>query len=94
MEQMMEGLNKVMHGEPRQGKSCVSWQMISTFSTPPLSCSGADAKRRAGGGRVAPLGRDIEMSLNLEQASDIVERMGSELPTNHWQHGGHFRLMG
>ncbi len=91
---MMEGLNKVMHGEPRQEKELVSWQMISTFSTPPLSCIWRGAKRRAGGGRVAPLGRDHRNALNLEQASDIVERMGSEIADNHWQHGGHFRLMG
>ncbi len=93
MEQMMEGLNKVMHGEPRRRKSCVSWQMISTFSTPPLSVSGANAKRGTGRRRVAPLGEIIEMSLNLEQASDIVERMGVKLPTNRWLQGEHFRLM-
>ncbi|MCZ5722216.1 hypothetical protein O5282_05580 [Escherichia coli] len=81
MEQMMEGLNKVMHGEPRQEKkSCVSWpQSTSTFSIPPLSCIWRECqeknwqkKSRAAGRRI------IEMSLNLEQASDIVERMGSE----------------
>lgn len=42
--------------------------------------SGPHAERRAGRRRVPPLGGEIiEMALNLEQASDIVERMGSEI---------------
>ncbi len=89
----MEGLNKVMHGEPRQEKELVSWQMISTFSIPPLSCIWRDAKRGTGRRRVAPLGGDHRNSLNLEQASDIVERMGSEIAENRWLQGEHFRLM-
>ncbi len=89
----VEGLNKVMHGEPRQEKELRKWQMISTFSTPPLSCIWRECQRGTGRRRVAPLGGDHRNVANLEQASDIVERMGSEIADKSWLQGEHFRLM-
>ncbi len=79
MEQMMEGLNKVMHGEPRQEKSCVKLADDINVLYTAIKLYLARMPRGTGRRRVAPLGGIIEMSLNLEQASDIVERMGSEI---------------
>lgn len=80
MEQMMEGLNKVMHGEPRQEKELrklvddinVLYTAIKLYLArmPKEELAEEESRRWA---------EIIEMSLNLEQASDIVERMGSEI---------------
>ena len=61
MEQMMEGLNKVMHGEPRQEKELrkLADDINVLYTAIKLYLA--------------------RMPLNLEQASDIVERMGSEI---------------
>ena len=67
MEQMMEGLNKVMHGEPRQEKEL---RKLYLARMPKEELAEEESRRWA---------EIIEMSLNLEQASDIVERMGSEI---------------
>ena len=76
----MEGLNKVMHGEPRQEKELRKLADDINVLYPPLSCiwRGCQKKELAEeeSRRWAEI---IEMSLNLEQASDIVERMGSEI---------------
>ncbi len=59
MEQMMEGLNKVMHGEPRQEKELRKLaDDINVLYTAIKLYLARMPKRRAGGGRVAPLGRD------------------------------------
>ncbi len=80
MEQMMEGLNKVMHGEPRQEKELrkladdinVLYTAIKLYLArmPKEELAEEESRRWA---------EVLEMSLNLEQASDIVERMGSEI---------------
>lgn len=80
MEQMMEGLKKVMHGEPREEKELrkladdinVLYTAIKLYLArmPKEELAEEESRRWA---------EIIEMSLNLEQASDIVERMGSEI---------------
>lgn len=80
METMPEGLVKGdMHGEPREEKSCAGWRTISTCCIPPSSLSGADPQDELAEEESRRWAEIIEMSLNLEQASDIVERMGSEI---------------
>ena len=80
MEQMMDGLKKVMHGEPREEKELrrmaddinVLYTAIKLYLARMPKDELAEEESR----RWAEI---IEMSLNLEQASDIVERMGSEI---------------
>ena len=80
MEMMMVDLKKVMHGEPRQEKILrktaddinVLYTAIKLYLARMPKEALADEESR----RWAEI---IEMSLNLEQASDIVERMGSEI---------------
>ncbi|EGU9582466.1 Na/Pi cotransporter family protein [Salmonella enterica] len=80
MEQMMEGLKKVMHGEPREEKALrkladdvnVLYTAIKLYlARMPKDELAAEESRR--------WAEIIEMALNLEQASDIIERMGSEI---------------
>ena len=80
METMLEGLQKVMHGEPREEKELrrladdinVLYTAIKLYLAriPQDELAEEESRRWA---------EIIEMSLNLEQASDIVERMGSEI---------------
>ncbi|WP_330986071.1 MULTISPECIES: Na/Pi cotransporter family protein [Enterobacterales] len=80
METMMDGLRKVMHGEPREEKELrkiaddvnVLYTAIKLYLArmPKEELAEEESRRWA---------EIIEMSLNLEQASDIIERMGSEL---------------
>ncbi|WP_253381069.1 Na/Pi cotransporter family protein [unidentified bacterial endosymbiont] len=80
METMLEGLQKVMHGEPREAKELrrladdinVLYTAIKLYLAriPQDELAEEESRRWA---------EIIEMSLNLEQASDIVERMGSEI---------------
>lgn len=79
-ELMLEGLHKVMHGEPRQEKILrkqaedinVLYTAIKLYlARMPKDELAEDESRR--------WAEIIEMALNLEQASDIVERMGSEI---------------
>ena len=80
MEQMLGSLHKVMHGEPRQEKELrrmaddinVLYTAIKLYLARMPKDELAEEESR----RWAEI---IEMSLNLEQASDIVERMGSEI---------------
>ncbi|MBZ4353955.1 hypothetical protein LAM24_21215, partial [Mycobacterium tuberculosis] len=80
MEQMLESLHKVMHGEPRQEKELrrmaddinVLYTAIKLYLARMPKDELAEEESR----RWAEI---TEMSLNLEQASDIVERMGSEI---------------
>lgn len=80
MEMMMVDLKKVMHGEPRQEKELrktaddinVLYTAIKLYLARMPKEALADEESR----RWAEI---IEMSLNLEQASDIAERMGSEI---------------
>ncbi len=80
MEQMLEGLHKVMHGEPREEKELrrladdinVLYTAIKLYLARMPKDELAEEESR----RWAEI---IEMALNLEQASDIVERMGSEI---------------
>ncbi len=80
MEQMLESLRKVMHGEPREEKELrrmaddinVLYTAIKLYLARMPKDELAEEESR----RWAEI---IEMSLNLEQASDIVERMGSEI---------------
>ncbi len=77
---MLESLHKVMHGEPRQEKELrrmaddinVLYTAIKLYLARMPKDELAEEESR----RWAEI---IEMSLNLEQASDIVERMGSEI---------------
>jgi len=80
MEMMMVDLKKVMHGEPRQEKELrktaddinVLYTAIKLYLArmPKEALAEEESRRWA---------EIIEMSLNLEQASDIAERMGSEI---------------
>ena len=80
MENMMTGLHKVMHGEPREEKALrkiaddinVLYTAIKLYLArlPKEDLAEEESRRWA---------EIIEMSLNLEQASDIIERMGSEI---------------
>ncbi|MDI6439818.1 Na/Pi cotransporter family protein [Cronobacter dublinensis] len=80
LEQMLEVYGKVMHGEPRQEKALrrladdvdVLYTAIKLYMArmPKEDLAEDEAKRWA---------EIIEMSLNLEQATDILERMGSEV---------------
>jgi phosphate:Na+ symporter len=80
MELMMEVLKKVMLGEPREDKDLrkladdinVLYTAIKLYLARMPKDELAEEESR----RWAEI---IEMSLNLEQASDIVERMGSEI---------------
>ena len=80
MEQMLDGLKQVMHGEPRQEKELrkladdinVLYTAIKLYLARMPKDELAEEESR----RWAEI---IEMSLNLEQASDIIERMGSEI---------------
>ncbi|WP_146751517.1 sodium-dependent phosphate transport protein 2, partial [Kluyvera cryocrescens] len=79
-EQMLDGLKKVMNGEPREEKNLrkqaddinVLYTAIKLYLARMPKDELAEEESR----RWAEI---IEMSLNLEQASDIVERMGSEI---------------
>lgn len=80
MEQMLDGLKNIMHGEPREEKELrkiaddinVLYTAIKLYLArmPKDELANEESRRWA---------EIIEMSLNLEQASDIVERMGSEI---------------
>ena len=80
MENMMTGLHKVMHGEPREEKELrkiaddinVLYTAIKLYLArlPKEDLAEEESRRWA---------EIIEMSLNLEQAADIIERMGSEI---------------
>lgn len=80
MEMMLVDLKKVMHGEPRQEKELrktaddinVLYTAIKLYLArmPKEALAEEESRRWA---------EIIEMSLNMEQASDIVERMGSEI---------------
>ena len=80
MENMMTGLHKVMHGEPREEKALrkiaddinVLYTAIKLYLArlPKEDLAEEESRRWA---------EIIEMSLNLAQASDIIERMGSEI---------------
>jgi len=80
MEQMLDGLKKIMHGEPREEKALrktaddinVLYTAIKLYLARMPKDELAEEESR----RWAEI---IEMSLNLEQASDIIERMGSEI---------------
>jgi len=76
----MTGLHKVIHGEPREDKELrkiaddvnVLYTAIKLYLARMPKDELAEEESR----RWAEI---IEMSLNLEQASDIIERMGSEI---------------
>jgi phosphate:Na+ symporter len=80
LEQMLETWSKVMHGEPRQEKELrkladdvdVLYTAIKLYlaQMPKEDLAEMESRRWA---------EIIEMSLNLEQAADIIERMGSEV---------------
>ncbi len=80
LEQMLELWSKVMHGEPRQEKELrkladdveVLHIAIKLYlaQMPKEDLADEESKRWA---------EIIEMSLNLQQASEILERMGSEV---------------
>lgn len=80
MEQMLTGLRNIMHGEPREEKALrkladdinVLYTAIKLY----LARMPKDELVEEESRRWAEI---IETSLNLEQASDIVERMGSEI---------------
>jgi len=80
LEQMLETWSKVMHGEPRQEKELrkladdvdVLYTAIKLYMAQMQKEELAEIESR----RWAEI---IEMSLNLEQAADILERMGSEV---------------
>lgn len=80
METMMDGLRKIIHGESREEKELrkiaddinVLYTAIKLYLARMPKDELAEEESR----RWAEI---IEMSLNLEQASDIVERMGSEI---------------
>ncbi|RPH26720.1 Na/Pi cotransporter family protein [Buttiauxella warmboldiae] len=80
LEQMLETWSKVMHGEPRQEKALrkladdvdVLYTAIKLYMAQMQKEELAEVESR----RWAEI---IEMSLNLEQAADILERMGSEV---------------
>ncbi len=80
LEQMLETWNKLMHGEPRQEKELrkladdvdVLHNAIKLYlARMPKDELAEDESRR--------WAEIIEMSLNLQQAADILERMGSEV---------------
>ncbi|NIF33651.1 Na/Pi cotransporter family protein [Enterobacter sp. Cy-643] len=80
LEQMLETWSKVMHGEPRQEKELrkladdvdVLYTAIKLYlaQMPKEDLAEMESRRWA---------EIIEMSLNLEQSADIIERMGSEV---------------
>lgn len=80
LEQMLETWSKVMHGEPRKEKELrrladdvdVLYTAIKLYMAQMQKEDLAESESR----RWAEI---IEMSLNLEQAADIIERMGSEV---------------
>jgi len=80
LEQMLDTWSKVMHGEPRQEKELrkladdvdVLYTAIKLYMAQMQKEELAEVESR----RWAEI---IEMSLNLEQAADILERMGSEV---------------
>ena len=80
LEQMLDTWSKVIHGEPRQEKELrkladdvdVLYTAIKLYMAQMQKEELAEAESR----RWAEI---IEMSLNLEQAADILERMGSEV---------------
>ena len=94
METMLEGLQKVMHGEPREEKSCAGWRTISTCCIPPSSSIWRGSPDELAEEESRRWAEIIEMSLNTEQASDIVERMGSEIADKSRQHVGRFLWKG
>ncbi|WP_129544519.1 Na/Pi cotransporter family protein [Serratia sp. 1D1416] len=80
LEQMLETWQKVMNGEPRQEKELrkladdvdILYTAIKLYMAqmPKEDLAEEESRRWA---------EIIEMSLNLEQAADIIERMGSEM---------------
>lgn len=95
MEQMMEGLNKVMHGEPRQEKELrkladdinVLYTAIKLYLARMPKKSWRRKSRAAGQ-------RSSKCRSTLNRPPISSSAWAAKLLTNHWQHGGHFRLMG
>lgn len=79
METMLEGLQKVMHGEPREERAAQAGGRYQRAVYRHQALSGADPRTSLAEEESRRWAEIIEMSLNLEQASDIVERMGSEI---------------
>jgi phosphate:Na+ symporter len=80
LEQMLEAFNKVVHGEPREERTVrrldddvdVLYTAIKLYlARMPKEDLPAEDSRR--------WGEIIEMSLNLEQAGDIIERMSGDV---------------
>ena len=94
MEQMMEGLNKVMHGEPRQEKELrkladdinVLYTAIKLYLAR-MPKRNWQKKSRAAGRRSSK----CRSTLNRPPISSSA--WAAKLPTNRWQQGEHFRLM-
>lgn len=79
METMLEGLQRSCTESREKRKSCAGWRTISTCSIPPSSSTARIPQDELAEEESRRWAEIIEMSLNLEQASDIVERMGSEI---------------
>ena len=80
LEQMLDAFSKVVHGEPREERTVrrldddvdVLYTAIKLYlARMPKEDLGEEDSRR--------WGEIIEMSLNLEQAGDIIERMSSDV---------------
>ncbi len=80
LEQMLEGWNKVMHGEVREEKALRKMaddvDVLHTAIKLYLARMPKDDLAEGDSRRWAEI---IETSLNLQQAADIIERMGSEV---------------
>lgn len=94
MEQMMEGLNKVMHGEPRQEKELrkladdinVLYTAIKLYLAR-MPKRNWQKKSRVAGRRL------LKCRSTLNRLPISSSAWAAKLPINRWQHGGHFRLM-
>jgi phosphate:Na+ symporter len=95
MEQMLESLHKVMHGEPRQEKELrrmaddinVLYTAIKLYLARMPKDELAEEESR----RWAEI---IEMSLNLEQAPISSSEWAARSPINRWRRGAPSRWKG
>ena len=88
------GVDAIVAASHGRRKSCVSWQMISTFSIPPLRCIWRGCQTRYWQKKSRVAGRRLlKCRSTLNRLPISSSAWAAKLPTNRWQQGEHFRLM-
>jgi phosphate:Na+ symporter len=95
MELMLEGLHKVMHGAPREEKTCVSSPMTLMCCIPPSNstshvCQKKNWRKRSHGAGL----RLSRCLLTLSRPLTLWSAWAVKSPINHWRRGGLFPVKG